>query len=262
MMIGLSSCTRAYYLNPFNANSQNHHAIPLQSDTFRTATYVNCNLSVGGANDVLRDETIIFNTAVYRSHTFEMFNLYYGADLSLGNYNVMPYKGKGNGMDTAIINRLAGNKFTGSYGIDAGVNVVLPFAGGGEWRIVGLEACVRNEFGDYLQFRERLPFEAANVIDRNHVLVTLGLATDIIFRVKHHSSMGLKFALGKSIFMDKAQWAGTYISQSYSRGDLYTPGYGYFTQTTHFTIKRYTGFLQSNIGTQAFSFQMGMSYRL
>src|SRR5256885_15516923 len=85
----LSSCIRQnYYLNPFNANSNFYHAMPLKSDSIKAINYLNGNISYGGAN-VYRDDVLAFHSEFYRTHSFGIFEAYYGIDFSLGYYEII-----------------------------------------------------------------------------------------------------------------------------------------------------------------------------
>ena len=50
MLLLLSRCTyHAYYQSPFHANTETYHALPLQSDSLRSASYVS-GVFTGGSS--------------------------------------------------------------------------------------------------------------------------------------------------------------------------------------------------------------------
>ncbi|MEJ0080084.1 MAG: hypothetical protein WDM78_03765 [Puia sp.] len=59
-------------------------------------------------------------------------------------------------------------KFFGSYGVSGGINIVNA-SGKHEWRALGIEVTIQNEFGNYSDFRKSLPDSAANVIFKKHL---------------------------------------------------------------------------------------------
>jgi hypothetical protein len=257
ILLILSSCTqRAFYLNPFTTNSHPYRTIPLKSDSIRSAGYLSAVFSMGGSNEGLRDGVFAFQPSYYRAHNLKNFQAYYGAGLSLGLYDVSRYSGKTKNVDTALINRLSGNKFVGGAGIFGGANIVSSF-GRTEWRVLGIEGTVQQEFGNYLGFRKKLPDTSVNAITRSKVSGTLGLYTDIIHKTRKGSA-GVKFAYGTSL---QRIWGNF---RDYTRiPDIRTsivPGYASFT--FHVTKDQYTGFFQFNRGSYAGSLQLGMNYQL
>jgi len=69
-----SRCTyRSYFQSPFHGTSETYHAIPLQSDSLKSATYVSGVFTEGAANHNLRDNVFSFTGSVYRSHNFGDF---------------------------------------------------------------------------------------------------------------------------------------------------------------------------------------------
>ncbi len=248
-----TSCTHAYYLNAFNANNNTYHAIPLKSDAVKTSTYVGGNIATGGANSYWRDGVTSTQFTIHRSHAFGHFNAFYGSSFSLGSYHVKRYHAVVPKMqiDSSAINAMAGKKFFGGYGLDGGINFVLPLSNGSEWRVLGIETCYRNEFGDYLKFRKQLPDSAANIIDNNRSVMWLGIASDIIIKIKN-SKLGYKVALGGSVLQNAHKVTGNEKQN----------GYGYFSQTFSFTNNKWTVFSAINFGTYAFMFQSGINYQL
>jgi len=244
--LGLISCNETAYLSPFNTISHTYHTIPLKSDSLKGATYVNANLTAGSANFDLNDNVFCFNTGLDRSFNFGNFQAYCSGNLSLGNYQLResPY-------DNYQPSDTANNKFFGGYGFNGAINVVLPFDDGGEWRIIGLETSLQNEFGNYLQFRKNFLDPNALIVQTSNWINTLGVYTEFAWPARHNGSFGFKIASG-----------GTFVSpQHYYGTDSYHRP-GYFTITYRLTKNRTTGFLEWATGTYATNLQLGVNYRL
>jgi hypothetical protein len=258
VLVGLlSSCTyHSYYQSPFNANLETYHAVPLHSDPAKSANYASGVVTLGGANEYLRDHLYSFCGSLYQSRNFGYFQAYYGADISVGSYYVSPYRTRGDrpsaGMDTALINAAAGSKFFGGYGLSGGINFVLPLGRVGEWRVLGLSMNLQDEFGNYLRFRQRLPDSAANTIFKDHQVGTIGFSTELAFET-HHGMVCLKWSLGLPLLDPKGHYAGN---------DSTNYGMTYGSMTVAVTRDNWTGFGQANIGRTALSMQLGFHYRL
>jgi hypothetical protein len=173
---------RPYFLSPRNATNNSYKTIPLISDSIKTASYLSGMITEDGANDRLRDNVFALQTQYHRSHQFSLFQAFYGGGFSLGSYHIHSYPGDFGGInvDASYINQRAGSKFFGSCDLTGGVNVVMPFARGAEWRILGFETRINKEFGGYWQFRKGLPEHAANLIDKDSWNTTFSLLTDIL----------------------------------------------------------------------------------
>jgi len=256
IIIFFSSCiTHAYYLSPFNANADPYHTIPLQSDSIKAATYTTGVFTAGGANDGWHDGIYAFQGGIHRSHNFGNFQAYYGANLSIGAYHVNEYyRSEHPYYDSITFHIPATNNFFGAYGFNGGINAVLPFRNGGEWRVIGLETSVQKEFGNYLDFRKNLPDSAADIIFRKNVTGTIGLCTDIISRSRHGAEFGYKMAWGFTLNPQSD------YSHTYSQNNV-NP-IVYFSQTWHLTKGNITGFVQLNLGSYAGNMQFGMNCKL
>ncbi len=244
----------AYYLTPFDINSNHYHNIPLHTDSFKAATYVHAVFTGGNANDNARDFLYAFQFNLHRAHNFGNFQAYYGGGFSLGSYlvgNYTTYDHYYYPRDTSF-NIPYSQQFFGSYGLNAGMNWVIPFANGrGEWRTIGFQASVENEFGDYLKFRKNLPDSVVNINAKYSLTTTLGGASEIIWKTRHGTSIGYKIAGGGSLVPSKK-----YFGNENSYRPYYT------SQTLHVTKGRWTGFGQINNGLYSVSFQFGINYRL
>lgn len=260
LLLLLNGCVRyreAYYFSPFNGNIPAYHTTPLQVDTVKTATYGGVLFGAGAANDELHDDIFLFKPSIYRSYARENCQFFYGGNLTLGNYYVNRYDTNYNSindnLDAKLINQDAGNKFFGGLGLNAGVNYSIQFRAKHEWRI-GIESSYQYEFGDYIQFRKGLNDTAVTDIHRQNYLLTLGLFTELAFKLRN-GSIGFKIAMGKP------------LGKNYRR--LYRARYEderfpflYFSPAFQYTNRRFTGFVQLNLATKAFHGQAGTSYRL
>ena len=253
VFIFFSSCVQhAYYLSAFTSNSNPYHAIPLQSDSIKGATYINSSVAIGGANSNWRDNIVSFRAGLHRSNTFGNFHLYYGGNVAIGSYNVASYSNGefSGGMDAPTINRNAGSKFFGGYGFNGGFNALVPLRSGGEWRVIGLEGSAQNEFGDYLNFRKNLPDSAANIDNRNKWTGTIGITTEIISRRRSGSTFGYKLGIG----------LGLITIRNNANYTVNPPAY--VSNTLHFGRDNWIAFGQLNFGTYTGNFQFGVNYRL
>jgi hypothetical protein len=252
----LTSCYRqAYFLSPFNANTNFYHAMPARSDSVKAASYVSGAISAGGANQLFSDEVFSFHGNFHRSHTFSKVQAWYGANLSVGSYHVSDNSFYINFPNTPSAIYQPGTKFFGGMGVSGGFNLVTAMGSRHEWRIIGLETTVQNEYGKYLDFRKKLPDSAANAISRNRVYATVGLTTEFLFKLRNGNSLGYKLAIGSSLQKTRR----FYVDYDYQSRSL-TPVY--VSNTLQITRKLITGFGQINFGDYAANFQMGVCYRL
>lgn len=255
----LTSCTQyAYYHSPVAVNTNSYKSIPLQSDDKKSALYASGVFTTGGANENLRDN---FNAAigsVHHSHNFGMFQGYYGVTGMLGQYKVDDYarqtgqRYRNLNLNDSVINSMAGSKSFGSWGAMGGINIVTPFGNKHEWRIIGAEFSWTREFGEYLDFRTKLPDTAANIIDRHRDHMTISISTNLVFHLKR-GSIGYK----------AAAVLGTQRLYEYNKDRIssrYQPAY--FSNTFHVTIQKFTGFWQVNVGNHSLSTQLGLNYKL
>ncbi|HUP11517.1 MAG TPA: hypothetical protein VM187_04880 [Niastella sp.] len=238
-----------YYVSPYNGNHSTYHPIPLKTDSVRSGYYVAGTVAIGGANDQGVDDVFAFHGNVSGGHNLGLFQAFYGLSLSAGNYKV----------DTATGVYRPGNKSFGGTGFEGGINVVMPFEGG-EWRLIGVETSLYNEFGKYLQFRKTLPDPDSydNVIDlvvRNKFYGTFGGYTEVI-------TQGEATAWGFRI------GGGWPLGTHYRNKTIYDPyedihlQYQYLYFTTHLTKNRSTGFMRLNAATKATNIMFGLNYRL
>src|ERR1700749_3386512 len=92
IVVCFAGCAEPYYfLSPLNSTSQTYHAIPLRSDSVRSAIYANGNVTIGAANQSGRDNIYFFNGNVSKSHNLGHFQAYYGIGITAGNYLIQIY---------------------------------------------------------------------------------------------------------------------------------------------------------------------------
>lgn len=241
-----------YYLSSSNANTNYYRTIPLKSDSVKAASFISVILTKGAANSSSSDNVMAFHGNFHRSFRFGICQGYYGIHHSLGFYRVAKVQHRRFNVNESIINRMAGNKFFGSYGINGGINVVKLINTSAEWRILGLEATLQNEFGDYLKFRKRLPIDTANDITKRSLYITTGFNSDIAVKTRT-GSFGCKIAIGASL-------RHTLYVNNKRDTSFRKPVYAGFT--VHYTNRRWTSFVQGNLGAYAHNVQLGTSYRL
>jgi len=267
----LNSCMEArqgYYLSPDNSNSNPYHPIPLHSDSIRHAFYINGGYYIGMANYFGFDQVSVGQFSIQRSNNFGIFQAYYSADLHLGAYNIADfynchyrYSGGWFGSfpiaDDTIYHIPDKGKFFGSYGFSGGINIVKS-SGRHEWRALGIETTVQNEFGNYADFRKNLPDSAANLIFRNTLTATIGLYTDMIWKSRHERVYGFKFSGG--FIINPRNNYSQMITDIKSTKNIFP--LTYFSPCFHASREKVTGFIQFNFGSYADGFQMGFSYKL
>lgn len=256
IMISLTGCIRnAYFLSPLNGNNHPYRTLPMVSDSLHHSTYFHSSFSAGGANDDASDGVVSFQSSVYQAHTFQNVQFYYGVTGTLGNYHINSnsfYEGPG--INNTVLKGMAGDKFFAGAGGIAGLDFVVPFESGGEWRVFGVETSIQKEFGEYLSFRNKVPDSTVNGIDRKNVYATLAFGTNIIKKFRRSgNTFGYKLAYVTSTRS---------IHETDGQYKLGTFRPGFLSNTFHLTKKRVTGFAQFNVGNYVANLQFGMNYRL
>ena len=250
-----SGCYRqAYFLSPFQANTNFYHAIPSKSDSVKSASYVSGAFTAGAANDYLEDDVFSFHGYFHRSHTFNKLQAYYGINASVGSYDV-DENSFYNSYPSDPVNYRTGHKFFGGLGMSGGINLVVPMGARHEWRVIGLQSSLQKEYGNYLQFRKQVPDSAVNGIHRNNVFATAGLTTEFVFNLRNKSTLGYKLSVGSAL-----QSIDRYYSDYNDYYETFVPVY--VSNTFRFSRNHVTGFAQVNLGTYAANFQMGFNYLL
>ena len=267
----LNSCIegrQGYFLSPNNSNSIPYHPMPLHSDSIHNAMYINGGYYIGNANYFGFDQVSVGQLSIQRSNNFGIFQAYYSANINLGAYNITDfynchYRYTGGWFSSIpvaedTIYHIPGQgKFFGSYGLSGGINIV-DASDRHEWRALGIETTIQNEFGNYSDLRKSLPDSAANVIFRKTLTVTLGLYTDIIWKSRHQMVFGLKFSGG--LMLNSKSNYSQMITDIKATQNIFP--LTYFSPCFHVTREKITGFVQLNFGSYADGFQAGFSYRL
>ena len=205
-------------------------------------------------NQLWRDGVYKFQGAVHRGQVLNNFRLNYGASLAAGYYNVKSYYNYGGSNSSNV--PAAGTKFFGAWGLYGGLSAAKPLGRRGEWRYIGIEGSLYNEFGDYYDFRRHLPDSAAQEIDRHKYLGSLGINTELVFKGRSLNKFGIKIAAGS--FLRKLKYnRNAYYSYYRSGDDLL-----YFSATPHFTVRSTTAWFQLSLATHAAHFQAGITFKL
>jgi hypothetical protein len=259
----LSGClphtTPAYYSSPLDINSTYYHAMPLRSDSVKSAYYTHLAFTGGSSNKGLRDGIYGFHGGIHRSQNLGIVELYYGAGLALGSYHVDNYYRVDyhnplfDPLQADTVYHIPGHSyFFGAYGFNGGIAIALPSpAGYGEWRI-GFETSLQNEFGNYLQFRKSLPDSAIDILATSSWTKTVGGFMEFLGKVRRYgTTFGYKISAGGSI-----------ISPDTYQGDQRIKGPYYISNCFHISRQHITGFWQINFGNYTTTFQTGVNYRL
>src|ERR1700744_5358716 len=185
----LSSCKEpSYFLSPLNSTTQYYHTIPVRADSIRSASYVNAAITLGAANESGRDNIYSFNGNFSRSHNLGLVQVYYGAGATIGDYVIQ----KVSNTDITIPPT---DNFFGAVGFNGGMNLVVPFDNrGSEWRIIGIETSLQNEFGEYLQFRKSLKDSTVSLAEGNNWTTTLGWYSEFVVKTKNGNEVGDKIS--------------------------------------------------------------------
>ncbi|MDF2191899.1 hypothetical protein [Paraflavitalea sp. CAU 1676] len=259
----LASCSQmAIYQSPVHTNSSTYKTIPLQNEGIASASYAGLHISAGNANHRGHDYTLNLSGTYHRSHNFEGFQATYGANFMLGNYRVRRFspdsstsRYDGLGFDPAFINDHTGNKFFGAWGINGSFNAVMK-TDIGEWRILGTELSYTNEFGNYLNFRRKLPVYYANSVDPHNQYFTYGFFTELVNTVGDGNTMGFKLA------WTNAATKVTTLERDGSGRPYHEFTPRFLSATAQVTLHKMTMYGQANFGSYASSLQGGVLLRL
>jgi len=247
-------CTyHAYFQSPFHSDDAPYHAIPLRSDSLRSAIYGSGVITSGWANENGRDQLTSFTGYMHRAHNFGAFEGYYGIDYTLGAYQIGNFKGlrPAPGVDSAILNKLKGSKSFGGYGLNGGINYTFPFARGSEIRFPSLSLSTRREYGAYLRLRQGLPDSAANTIFTGNFTATMTAGTEIVFKTREGSiTYGIK--LGWNLLNQRADYRGN---------DAANYPMQFWSQTLSGSIQQFSFYGQLNVGNYTATLQLGLQYQ-
>jgi hypothetical protein len=270
----LSSCLtayhqQAYYTSPFNGSSERYHALPLHNDSTKTAFFVQGSAFTGAANDLQTDDLSGGSVSAHLAQHQGMWQWWGGLDLTAGSYSLGNWHPRytGNGFlgvnydqeflppaTANQLNALSGSRFFGGAGFSGGVNAMIPM-GQGEWRFLGVETNLHQEFGDYLHLRRHLADSLATYIVRQPFFGTAGLTSEWIFRTKQGDfgfRLGYGWALG-------AAYHPSDLYDSVSQNELH---FNYTSLAFHYTFGQNTLYLLAESGTKSGSVRLGFIYRL
>jgi hypothetical protein len=262
-----------FYVSPFNGNSQTYHPLPLHTDSAPTAVYVGGSAFAGYANDMSTDHLGGANLSLHVAQHKGLWQWHYGLDATAGSYTLGTWKD--NTKPSAIffpiilvygnktypaplkadeLNAMSGSRFFGGLGFSGGFNGVIPM-GQGEWRFLGVETSLHQEFGDYRQFREKLPDSLASYNVHQSFFGTAGLSSEWVFRTRE-GDFGFRFSGGWAL---GPAYRATGVYDSIAKAPL---RYGYGTFSFHYTWNQYTLWYQVESATRASAYRLGFSFRL
>jgi hypothetical protein len=268
----LSSCVtayhqQAYYTSPFNGSSESYHALPLHTDTNKTAFFVQGSAFTGAANDLQTDGLAGGSVSAYLAQHQGIWQWWGGLDLTAGSYTLGNWHPRfvGNGFfnydreflppaTSNELNALSGSRFFGAAGFSGGVNAVIPM-GQGEWRFLGVETNLHQEFGDYLHLRRHLADSLATYIVRQPFFGTAGLTSEWIFRTKQ-GDFGFRLGYG---WVLGAAYHPSNLFDSVSQSDLH---FHYTSLAFHYTFGQNTLYVLGENGAKSGSVRLGFIFRL
>jgi hypothetical protein len=197
----------------------------------------------------------MFQGHLQRGQNFGHFQAFYGAGLTLGSYHVANYSlNYFVGLpirDTIIHINPESDHFFGAYGINGGINLVVPLPRGGEWRAIGIETAFQREFGSYLNFRKSQSDTSIDILATYNWTKTIGIYTEFVWVRRSGTELGYKISVGGSI-----------VNPGNYQGDKNADVPFYFSHIFHLTRGKVTGFCQINFGSHTDSFQFGLNYRM
>jgi hypothetical protein len=180
--IFLAGCSDHYYAPVMYRNSASYMNKPMSTDEKKTATYVSIGASVGnGVN--YSDEFYLGRIDAHEAHTFNNFNLAYGAYFYGGTYQnqtILPHD-----PDYFL------NKSFFGFGAKLSGNFYTALDEHIDFRVIGFEMSYSNESGAYSDFRNSVKnLPGYRIYDKNDVL-NAGLTSEVIWK----SKSGIKHAL-------------------------------------------------------------------
>lgn len=255
-----TSCYRyGIYQHSMVLNSNPYQAIPLKQDSSKSAIYAGANLIGGYVNHRLNDGTGGIQATIHQGTNFGSFQAHYGVNGSLGFYRAADY-GQLNSyyynpnLNNYLIDSINGTKMFGSVGISAGINTVIPFDNGGEWRIVGLEFTHQYEWDNsYSNFRRKISIQDANVVEHTRHFSTLGLSSEFLLKFNEKENFSYKILGGASLGNLRFYESFTADYQTFRT---------FLAQYLQYTSGRGTYYLQGSFGYYSISGMLGFNLRL
>jgi hypothetical protein len=257
---------QAYFVSPFNGNNTEYHTLPTLADSTHSVVYSSLSFSSGSANDFGTDHFWSIHTSAYAAHQYGLFQFHYGLNLTLGDYTMGKwavdtpapgYYSSSANVDlpyAAQVNNYSGSHFFGGVGFQGGFNGVVPI-GRAEWRFLGVETSLTQEFGNYLAVRRQMPDTIANLIIRDPLFATIGLNSEIVAYTRE-GEFGFRWGYGWALGSHYSN-PGVYDNQSGT-----SLRYTYYNFSFHYTYRQLTAYLQLNEATKASGVLLGVNYRL
>lgn len=257
---------QAFYVSPFNGNSEDYHPMPTIHDSAVSAVYARAAYFSGSSNDHNTDQFAGVSASIYATNRFGIIQCFYGADFALGGYSIGTWD-TGYSLNfyrilqylppaqSGQLKQYAGTQLFGSTAFSGGMNLVAPVGQNGEWRFLGVETALHREFGDYHDFRQHLPDSVATLVVHSRFFGTAGLTSEIIGATRN-GELGMRLAGG---WILGSAYHNLHIYDSLGRGPL---RYSYFDATFHYTFRRYTAYFQIDGGTKSSSVRIGFVFRI
>ncbi|MBC7851758.1 MAG: hypothetical protein H7Y31_18590 [Chitinophagaceae bacterium] len=255
--IAASCYNYGYYQHPMQSITA-YRNIPLKSDSLRSATYLSGSIIGGVANHSWRDEILGFSGSIHRAHVLGDLQFHYGLNGTIGKYRASDYSFHGlfqfenENLNPTLIDSLNGTKFFGSYGFGGGINWVKATEKV-EARIIGIEFNWQHEWdNDYHAFRNKLPIDAANLIDYRRNYSSIAVTSEFIWRLTRNRG-GYKASVG--IMIPGAD----YYNTNKDKRKVYP---GFLSQTAHVEMGKFLYYGQLTFGYRVANMHVGINYRL
>lgn len=226
----LNSCTNKIYAPALHNSDIAYMPKPMSSDSVKTATYIS-GAFVSGGSPNLADDLTSGQLNISQAHTFNHFNLAYGAFGSAGNYH--------NNLLKSTDPYYFTNKFFGAVGGRLSGNFFINNGGRTDFRLIGFEAVYSHEFGSYAQFRKAVSDQPGFYTNNRTDKLTAGVTSEIIFHTsKPTTQFGFRLFLGGNIGD-----SNVYTNQG-TQLNTYTKNDGYFSFAYLMQIQQYFGIVE------------------
>ena len=186
-VILLSSCSRVYTPALFHQDIA-YMPKPASFDEKKTANYLSAGLNMH-TNSSYNDVLVSGQLNLSRAHTFDNFNVAYGAFGTFGDYQ--------NGSDDQSKPNYFRDKFFGAVGGRFSANAFVN-SDNVDFRFIGVEAAYSHEFGDYATFRKTIATQPGFNVDTRTELFSMGLTTEVLFHSQNNTRLqhGIRGFLG------------------------------------------------------------------
>lgn len=183
----LSSCSQVYSPALYHQDIA-YMPKPASFDKESSANYVSAGLNMH-SNTNLNDVIISGQLNLSRAHTFENFNVAYGAFGAFGDYQ--------NGSSDRSKPNYFNSKYFGAVGGRFSANFYVN-SDRADIRFIGVEAAYSHEFGDYAAFRKVLITQPDYKVDARTDLLSVGLTSEVLFHNQNNTEFqhGIRGFLG------------------------------------------------------------------